>query len=83
MVVEYLLVSQYNNHMDGVEEAYLHSFSQIHLDILCTELDIQNLLGPDLLLELHKSQTRLHSLYTLHAKNFKNDLFFISLTIRM
>ena len=48
--------------MDSVEEAYLHSFSQIHLDTLCIELVIHKLFGPDLLLELHELQTQLHSL---------------------
>ena len=61
-MVEYLLVGQYYNHMDGIEEAYLHSFSQIHLDSLCTKLVIQKLFEPGLLLELHKLQTQLHSL---------------------
>ena len=57
MVVDYLLVSQYHNHMDDVEEAYLHSFVQIHLDTLRIELVIQKLFKSGLLLELHKLQT--------------------------
>ena len=57
MVVECLLVGQYYNHMDNVEEAYLHSFFKIYFDSLCTELVIQKLFRLDLLLELHKSQT--------------------------
>ena len=61
MVVEYLLVNQYHNHMDGVEEAYLRSFSQICLHSLCTELVILKLFEPDLLLKFHKLQTQLHS----------------------
>ena len=61
MLVEYLLISRYYNRMDGVEEAYMHSFSQIHIDILCIELVIQKLFKSDLLLELHKLQTQLHS----------------------
>ena len=56
MVVEYLLVSLYHNHMDGVEEAYLHSFFRIHLDTFCTKPVIQKLFELELLLALHKLQ---------------------------
>jgi hypothetical protein len=37
--VECLPKDQFRNHTDGVEEAYLHSSFQIHLDTLCSGLE--------------------------------------------
>ena len=50
MVVEYLLVGQYHNRMDGVEEANLHSSFQTHSDILYIGLVTQKLFEPNFLL---------------------------------
>ena len=39
MAVEYIPKNQLRNHTDGVEESYLHSSFQIHLNTSCSRLE--------------------------------------------